>query len=180
MTRKRIAIWSSVLAVVILLAGAVGVSESNRQGSHPSVTVPDAEISQPEPEVSITADPEATLPPEADPIVGTQPAPLNIPQQVYTQGPVITPVFPRPESRPPVGSAPPPVNIPAPVIPPVLPPVEPILPIPVPVDPNPILEPLKPIVEPLAPITNPLLETVDNVLPNTKLDIEVGTRWNIK
>ena len=191
--RTWIILWSSLLAVVLLVVGAIGISPSNIRPDQPPVPAPSGIVlEEPTPQITVAAD--VKLPVEAAPKVETVAAPpqqpiapvqpyipeqaYNIPQQVYTN-PVI-PYAPQYQTpyQPPVQGVNPPVQVPVPV--PQPPVVGPVLPLPLPDVTGPITKPLDPIlgpiVTPLKPITDPILGTVNDLLPLPlpSISIEVG------
>jgi len=163
MTRRRIALWSSALAVVILLAGAVGISNNDQHIITPEITAsPFVKLHEPEP--TITADSGAKIPSEPEPVVQTKhtdpvpslSSPTNIPPRFLTPiQPPQVPYYQAPDTS---------ATVPLPA--PQQPPVAPILPSPEqplpPVISKPVeglTEPLKPIIKPLVPpILNPIID----------------------
>lgn len=151
MTGRRIALWSSALALILLVAGAAGISSNDQHIVTPEITAsPDAVLNEPEP--TITASSDVALPPEPKPEVTTEAgprSPANIPSDVFVSTPrYVGPVAP----TQPRYIAP---QLPLPA--PQQPPVAPSVPLPKPVLPPEVGGPVRGLVGPLLP---PILEPI--------------------
>lgn len=145
MTRKRhIILWSSILAVILLVVGAIGLSDGTLKNMPPPEITASPFVRLQEPEPTISADSGAKVPSQPKPVVNIKPKPTE-PAQPAPNPPVyLTPSVP---FYGPVPSAP-------------------LQPLPAPVPAPPVTLPapesgiLEPVTGPLTPITKQLLPPI--------------------
>lgn len=165
MTRRRTLLWSLALALVLLVAGAIGISDSSHIPPEVSPTITASPyVSLHEPEPTITADSGAKIPAEPKPVVKTKHADPIIPAVPDLSSPTNIPpslLIPVPLQQIPYVPVPnPPAVVPTPA--PQRPPVAPINPPQVQPLPPVVADPVQGVTGPLKPILKPLLPPILN------------------